>query len=31
MGFKHDANKKLEHKIIREGDENEVLYERKNN
>ena len=31
MEFKHDTNKKLEHKNIREGDENEVLFERKNN
>ena len=26
--FKHDINKKLEHKSIRERDENEILYER---
>ena len=31
MEFKHDPNKKLEHKNIREGDENEVLHGRKNN
>ena len=27
MEFKHDINKKLEHKSIRERDENETLYE----
>ena len=27
LEFKHDINKKLEHKNIRERDENEILYE----
>ena len=28
MEFKHDINKKLEHKNIRERDENEIFIER---
>ena len=27
MKFKHDINQKVEHKNIRERDENEILYE----